>query len=289
LAPRRKITTTPTFSAIMELIAALRDEDGCPWDRKQTPLSMTVYMIEETFELVEAIKAGDTDGVQEELGDVLFQLLFLMHLYQQEGCFEPTDVLGRNLHKMIRRHPHVFGTDKVDDAGQVKQRWREIKQREKGTASGSLMDSVPAGLPALLRSYRISERAAGIGFDWDSLMGVIGQAESEWKEFKSELNLDAAGGIEDPVKAAEEFGDTLFTLINVGRLSGIHPETALSQATQKFIRRFKHMETMAAELGKTLNDLTRDDMEAFWRAAKATEHGQRSKEIDRLSGRVEKR
>lgn len=271
MAARRKITTTPTFSAIMELIAALRDEDGCPWDRKQTPVSMTVYMVEETFELVEAIKAGDTDGVQEELGDVLFQLLFLMYLYEQEGSFEPTDVLGRNLHKMIRRHPHVFGTDKVDDAGQVKQRWREIKQGEKGTPSGSLMDSVPAGLPALLRSYRISERAAGIGFDWDSLLGVIGQAESEWKEFKSELN--AAGGIKDPAKAAEEFGDTLFTLINVGRLSGIHPETALSQATQKFIRRFKHMENMAAAQGRTLSDLTKDDMEAFWQAAKAKEQG----------------
>lgn len=253
----------------MELIAALRDENGCPWDRKQTPVSMTVYLIEETFELVEAIKSGDMDDIQEEMGDVLFQLLFLMVLYQQQGSFEPTDVLGRNLRKMIHRHPHVFGTDKVDDAAQVKQRWREIKQREKGPADGSsLMASVPVGLPALLRSYRISERAAATGFDWDSLTGVLGQAEAEWDEFKAELDLDTAGGVKDQAKAAEEFGDTLFTLVNVGRLAGIHPETALSRATAKFIRRFKCMEEMAAEQGKSLDAIPRDQMEAFWQAAK---------------------
>ncbi|RJQ85691.1 MAG: nucleoside triphosphate pyrophosphohydrolase [Desulfobacteraceae bacterium] len=255
----------------MELIATLRGENGCPWDRKQTPVSMSVYLIEETFELVEAIRAGDTDGIKEEMGDVLFQILFLMHLYQQEGRFAPTDVLGRNLSKMIHRHPHVFGTDKVDDAERVKQRWREIKQDEKGPLDGSLMDSVPAGLPALLRSYRISERAAAIGFDWDTLLGVLGQAEAEWDEFKAELDLNAAGGVKDRVKATEEFGDIMFTLVNVARLSGIHPETALSQATQKFVRRFKHMEAMAAEQGKSLNEVAREEMETLWRAAKEEE------------------
>jgi MazG family protein len=269
----RKVTAAPTFAALMELIAALRSEKGCPWDRKQTPGSMTVYLIEETFELVEAIRAGDTEGVQEELGDVLFQVFFLLYLYQQEGHFETTDVLDRNLKKMIHRHPHVFGTDRVEDAGQVKQRWREIKEREKGSGAGSLMDSVPAGLPALLRSYRISERAAGIGFDWDSLAGVIGQTEAEWNEFKDELDLTAAGSVKDQEKAAEEFGDILFSMVNVARLAGIHPETALSRATGKFIRRFKHMETMAKGQGTTLKEVSRDEMEALWRQAKKKDAG----------------
>jgi MazG family protein len=262
------MTATPTFAALMELIAALRGENGCPWDRKQTPLSMSVYLIEETFELVEAIRAGDIKGVREELGDVLFQVFFLIYLYQQEGRFEPTDVLDRNLKKMIHRHPHVFGADKVEDAGQVKKRWREIKESEKGAATDSLMDSVPKGLPALLRSYRISERAAAIGFDWDSLMGVIRQTEAEWAEFKAELDLNAAGRVKDQDKAVEEFGDILFTMVNVARLAGIHPETALSRSTQKFIRRFKHMEAMASERGKALKEVARDEMEAFWSAAK---------------------
>jgi MazG family protein len=262
------MTATPTFAALMELIAALRGENGCPWDRKQTPLSMSVYLIEETFELVEAIRAGDIKGVREELGDVLFQVFFLIYLYQQEGRFEPTDVLEGNLKKMIHRHPHVFGADKVEDAGQVKKRWREIKESEKEAATDSLMDSVPKGLPALLRSYRISERAAAIGFDWDSLMGVIRQTEAEWAEFKAELDLNAAGRVQDQEKAIEEFGDILFTMVNVARLAGIHPETALSRSTQKFIRRFKHMEAMASERGKALKEVARDEMEAFWGAAK---------------------
>jgi len=263
------MTTAPTFSALLELIAALRGENGCPWDRKQTPVSMTVYLIEETFELVEAIRSGNTEGIQEELGDVLFQILFLMYLYQQEGHFGPTDVLERNLTKMIQRHPHVFGTDTVENAEQVKQRWREIKEREKGSAAGSLMDSVPESLPALLRSYRISERAAGIGFDWDTLGGVIAQTEAEWDEFKAELDLNApVGGVKDMDKATEEFGDILFTMVNVARLAGIHPETALSLSTRKFIRRFKHMESMASGQGTDLKKVPRNEMEAFWQAAK---------------------
>jgi len=264
------VTPSPTFSAVLELIAALRAEDGCPWDRKQTPLSMTVYLIEEAFELVEAIRADHTADIQEEMGDVLFQILFLMSLYQQEGRFAPTDVLHQNLQKMIRRHPHVFGTDKIETAGEVKVRWREIKQQEKQSESGSLMDSVPKGLPALLRAYRISERAAGIGFDWDHLNGVMAQAEAEWDEFKEELDCPN-GVVKDKAKATEEFGDVLFTLINVARIAGIHPETALSQSTGKFVRRFKRMESMAAAEGRTVAEVSREQLEKFWQKAKKME------------------
>ncbi|MDA8138054.1 MAG: nucleoside triphosphate pyrophosphohydrolase [Desulfobacteraceae bacterium] len=259
---------TPTFGALMDLIATLRGENGCPWDRKQTPSTLSVYLIEEVFELVEAIAADDTAAIQEEMGDVLFQVLFLLHLYHEQRRFAPTDALERIIRKMVHRHPHVFGTDKVENAEEVKQRWREIKQKEKGHADTSLMDTVPSGLPALMRSYRVSERAAGIGFDWDSLAGVLTQTEAEWDEFKAELGPQAGAPIANKEKATEEFGDILFTMVNVARLAGIHPETALSKSTQKFVRRFKEMERMAASQSKALKDLPRDEMEALWEQAK---------------------
>lgn len=268
MATKNKVTDTPTYAAVWDLIAALRAEDGCPWDLKQTPTSSTVYLIEEAFELVEAITADETSHIQEEMGDVLFQVLFLMYLYYQQGRFTPTDVLGQNLKKMIHRHPHVFGTENIKTAGEVKQRWREIKQTEK-KCSDSIMDSVPSGLPALMRAYRVSERAAGIGFDWDTLAGVVTQVESEMEEFKQELDLSGKGVVKDKARATEEFGDILFSMINVARLAGIHPETALSKSTQKFIHRFKQMETMAAEQGKALDGVSRDEMESFWVAAKS--------------------
>lgn len=268
MAASKKVNEQPTIEAVIDLIAALRDENGCPWDRKQTPDTLTVYLIEETYELVEAIAANDTAAIQEELGDVLFQILFLVYLYQQEGRFQFSDVLAQNIGKMIRRHPHVFGTDKVDSAGQVKKRWREIKKEEK-KATGSLMDSVPPGMPALMRAYRISERAVGAGFEWGNLNEVLAQAESEWTEFKHELGRESRA-IENS-NAALEFGDVLFTLINVARWANIHPETALTRSTQKFIQRFKKMESMAARQDRTLETVPRDEMEALWEAVKEDE------------------
>ncbi len=267
MASKNNIVQNPTFAAILELIAALRGDDGCPWDRKQTPSSATVYLIEEVFELVEAITSDKTPDIIEEMGDALFQILFMMYLYNQQGRFSPTDVLGKNLRKMVHRHPHVFGPDKIETAGEVKQRWREIKQAEKKN-DGSIMDAVPSGLPALLRSYRVSERAAGVGFDWDNLNGVLSQVESEWAEFKHELDLSAEGTVKDRARATEEFGDIMFSMINAARLAGIHPETALSRSTEKFVQRFKQMEDMAQAQGKTLKDVPREKMESFWHAAK---------------------
>ena len=277
MATHHKIAQAPTFAAVMELIATLRGENGCPWDRKQTPASLTVYLIEEAFELVQAITSDDTDAIRDEMGDVLFQILFLMHLYREQGRFGPTEVLGRNLAKMIHRHPHVFGSEKVNSAGEVKERWREIKKHEKGAAAGSLMDSVPSGLPALLRAYRISERAAGIGFDWDSVPAVMAQAEDEWREFKAEQAPPAGSMAPSKERMTEEFGDVLFTLVNVARLAGIHPETALSRATEKFVRRFKRMEAMAADQGRALESVSREEMEALWGNAKKEESAPVSK------------
>lgn len=268
----QKPLTPPTFAAVLSLIETLLGEQGCPWDRKQTPTSAIVYLVEEAFELVEAVTADDTAAILEEMGDVLFQVLFLMVLFQQAGRFGVADVLGRNLHKMIHRHPHVFGPDKLDNADQVKQRWREIKQLEKGDTVRSTLDAVPSGLPALMRAYRISERAAGIGFDWEDLSGVMAQAESEWAEFNAECG-PASGDAAPEKKArlAEELGDVLFTLVNVARLAGIHPETALSGATEKFVCRFKQMETLAGAQGKELNEVSRSELDALWRAVKAQE------------------
>jgi MazG family protein len=267
VARQEFVIDPPTPERLLELISALRGENGCPWDRKQTPASLSVYLIEEVYELVEAIAADDEKAIKEELGDVFFQVMFMVHLYQQAGRITLDEVVSQNLKKMVHRHPHVFGDDKIETAGQVKQRWREIKRLEKDSVD-SLMDSVPSGTPALMRAYRISERAAGTGFDWDAIEGVLAQTEAEWVEFKAEINnLKTNAG--EARKAAElEFGDILFTLVNVARLAGIHPEMALIRATEKFINRFKQMEAMAANENTTLDRMTRDDLEKLWIRAK---------------------
>jgi MazG family protein len=255
-----------SFEALRRLIATLTGEDGCPWDRKQTPTTLSVYLIEEIYELVDAIAAGDTTAILEELGDVLFQVLFVAYLYEQDRRFTLQQVLERVIGKMIHRHPHVFGSEKVDSAGAVKEQWRRIKQQEKGERH-ALLESVPAGLPALMRAYRVSERAAGTGFDWNGLAEVMLQAEQEWKEFKSEVDDGAAAGV-NRSKAAMELGDVLFTLVNVARLAGIHPETALCRSTRKFIRRFNWMEAEAMANERPLESLSRDVLDRLWEGAK---------------------
>jgi MazG family protein len=266
MAAQVKDIGPPSLEALLKLIAVLRGEKGCPWDRKQTPATLSVYLIEEIYELVEAITSEDTEAVLEELGDVLFQVFFVAFLYEQAHRFTLQQVLEKIIGKMIHRHPHVFGSEKVETADQVKQHWRRIKQLEKGVEH-SLLDSVPASMPALMRAYRISERAAGTGFDWDDLSGVMNQAEQEWAEFTAEAGGAAISKMAKS-KASMELGDVLFTLVNVARLAGIHPETALSQSTQKFIRRFKCMEAMAAENQSSLESLPKDEMERLWQAAK---------------------
>jgi MazG family protein len=263
VATQKNVNTPASLAALRELIAALRSEQGCPWDRKQTPATLSVYLIEEVYELVEAIAAGDIAAICEELGDVIFQIFFVAYLFEQEGRLTLDAVVDQNVRKMIRRHPHVFGTDRAANAGEVKQRWREIKRREKGDAAG-VLDSIPAGMPALMRAYRVSERAAGIGFDWDSLEAVLHQTEAEWAEFRAEAREKGS----DTSQAALEFGDILFTLANVARWARIHPETALVAAINKFTIRFKSMEAAAAAQGRKLSDVPRDEMERMWAVAK---------------------
>ncbi|MGD9366059.1 MAG: nucleoside triphosphate pyrophosphohydrolase [Desulfobacteraceae bacterium] len=256
----------PTIQTLIDLIAALRSENGCPWDRKQTPSTLTVYLIEEMYELVEAIHSDKSDDVLEELGDVLFQVLFVAYMFQQQGRFSLEQILERIIRKMIRRHPHVFGSKKVENADQVKTQWHRIKQTEKGSLP-SMLDSIPSGMPALMRAYRISERAAATGFDWDSLNEVMAQAEEEWSEFQAEI--ENSGVLKtNHAKATMELGDVLFSLVNVARLAGIHPETALAKSTRKFTRRFNQMEAMAHKLSSSLEELPKDEMERLWAVAK---------------------
>jgi len=264
------------ISALIRLIEQLRGENGCPWDKKQTPRTLAVYLIEEVYELVDAIESKSPEDVCEELGDVLFQILFMAHLYQKAGHFDLRDVARRNTEKMIRRHPHVFGQETAVTSEEVRQRWHTIKMTEKNhVENAGLLDSVPSGLPALIRAYRISERAARAGFDWDSISGVMEKVEEEWTEFKSEVDKIPESGPQPDSKAQEklslEFGDVLFTLVNVARFAKLHPETSLADSTRKFEKRFKHMEQAISQNGQQLDAVSYTELNNLWEKAKKAE------------------
>jgi len=259
-----------TLGAVIALVRRLRGEDGCPWDRKQTPQSLAIYLIEEMYELVDAVATGDAAAVCEELGDVLFQVLFLAELFAEKGAFDLDAVVQRNLEKMIRRHPHVFGDRKVTSTAAIRENWHAIKKEEKKAsrrAESSVLDSIPASLPALMRSYRVSERAARTGFDWNDLVEVMAKVEEEWDEFKEAAQMAEDGGSRS--KAAVEFGDIIFTLSNVARFMSFHPETALTAAINKFEQRFRSMENAFRRRGQDLDGATRGEMDRAWEAAKA--------------------
>jgi MazG family protein len=218
------------------------------------------------FELVDAIEGGDPAAVCEELGDVLFQLVFVARLFAKQGDFSIDEVVRRNTEKMIRRHPHVFSDARVSTAEGVRRRWGEIKKAEKAgrNENESVLDSVPAKLPALLRAYRLSERAARTGFDWDDLNGVMEKVGEEWAEFSAAVAKSPA----DDGAAEMELGDLLFTLVNVARLARTHPEKSLSKASRKFEQRFREMEKMALESGRSIDEVPRQEKEELWEEAK---------------------
>lgn len=263
------------ISALIRLIEKLCGDNGCPWDRKQTPRTLAVYLIEEVYELVDAIESKSPEDVCEELGDVLFQILFLAHLYQKAGHFDLQDAARRNTEKMIRRHPHVFGQESAATSEAVRQRWHTIKMAEKNNDRNTgLLDSVPTGLPALIRAYRISERAARAGFDWKTISGVMEKVEEEWAEFKSEVEHLQSVPEPDPTgrkKLSLEFGDVLFTLVNVARFAKIHPETSLADSTRKFEKRFKHLEQAIARNGQQIEAVPYTDLNNLWEKAKIAE------------------
>ncbi|NNF99579.1 MAG: nucleoside triphosphate pyrophosphohydrolase [Desulfobacteraceae bacterium] len=254
---------------LISIIKTLRSKDGCPWDREQTPDSIAVYVVEEVFELVNAIESQDIENICEELGDVLFQVLFIVQLFGESGGFSLEKVISGAIEKMVRRHPHVFGHSDVESPEQVKKQWHDIKKKEKTTSDGvvSAMDSIPHGLPALMRAFRISERVAALGFDWDEMPAVMKKLDEEWQEFEIELEKSKGSASASP-EIAEEFGDLMFTLVNVARFAKIHPEMAATKAVLKFERRFRHMEDTARQQGTVFESLSRNEKERLWEAAK---------------------
>ncbi len=258
-----KKNAADSIGDIVDVIIKLRGEGGCPWDQKQTPDTMWVYLIEEVYELVDAIKAKDTTNVCEELGDLLFLVLFILRLYEEKGKFDISDVAKTNIDKMIRRHPHVFSNVKVNSVSEVKKNWDKIKSMEKGNINAdSILDSVPSATPALVRAYAVSKRAAKTGFDWDDLLSVMDKVDEEWAEFKTAIKS------QDKNSAKMEFGDVIFTLTNVARFMRFHPEDALTDSINKFESRFKFMEKEISKRGGSVFETSFSEFEKLWEKAK---------------------
>ena len=225
-----------SVKALVALVESLRGEDGCPWDRKQTPRSMLVYLIEEIYELADAIESEKVEAVREELGDVLFHIIFITQLFQEQGHFTIDDVACDITAKMIRRHPHVFGTHKVQNTEDIRQNWQRIKQYEKKRVeNSSVIDTVPRNMPALMRAYQIGERTARYGFNRQDCKSLINELASELDQLKRAIEND------DPDRLLKDFGSYFFSLVNLARLLKIHPETALSAAVKAFEIRFREM------------------------------------------------
>ena len=252
------------FTKLVELMARLRGPDGCPWDHKQTPESLKPFLIEECYEVIDALDEGDPQKVKEELGDLLFQIVFHARIAEENGQFTIRDVIDANLEKMIRRHPHVFGDVRVSTDKEVIANWEEIKKGEKGYEQRkSILEGVPRHLPSLLRAHSLQERAARVGFDWSRIDEALPKLDEEIEEFKESLKKQDASSIE------EELGDVFFMLVNISRFLGINPEDALRKTISKFIRRFRYIEENAADLGKPLSEMTLDEMEKLWQEAKS--------------------
>ncbi|OQY12021.1 MAG: nucleoside triphosphate pyrophosphohydrolase [Desulfobacteraceae bacterium 4572_19] len=248
---------------LVKVIKVLRGEDGCPWDQKQDPKSIMACLLDESYELADAIGAGDPDHICEELGDVLFQLLFLVELFCEKGAFNMEKVLAVVKEKMIRRHPHIFAGKKVGTIEELYKQWEKIKLEEKGGKKDiSILDSIPKGLPALLRAYKVSNKVGRAGFDWNNISEVMKKVEEEWAEFNVALSLKNTDDI------ALEFGDILFTLTNVARFANIHPETSFLASILKFEKRYKFMEKYLLDNKQTVETATALEIDKLWTKAK---------------------
>ncbi|GIV59398.1 MAG: nucleoside triphosphate pyrophosphohydrolase [Rhodothermaceae bacterium] len=253
------------LEAYADFVAIVRQlRRDCPWDREQTHESVKHLLIEEAYETVEAIDAGNHDALMKELGDVLLHVVFHSVIAEQDGRFTLKDVIEAETAKLIRRHPHVFGEVEVAGVEEVLANWEQIKNTEGDRTS--TLDGVPGRLPALLRAYRIQEKAAGVGFDFPEKEGAWDKVEEEIREFR---NRAEAGT--DPGTLEDEFGDLLFALVNYARFVGVNPENALRRTNDKFVRRFRHIEQRLAETGRSLAEAGLAEMDRYWDEAKAAE------------------
>ncbi len=253
--------TGSRFSDLVSVMATLLGPNGCPWDREQTLASLRPYLIEECFELVDAIDLDDADNHREELGDLLFQVVFQSALRSRDGYFDVDDVAGDIAAKLRHRHPHVFGDASAKDSDEVLSRWEEIKQEEKkakGLDQPHLLDSVPRALPALSRAQKISHKVSLVGFDWESATDCLGKVREETSEVEEAI---AEG---DPAKITEELGDLLFATTSLARKLGVDAAAALAAANRKFEARFAKLEDRLAEHGKTPKDSDLEEMDRIW-------------------------
>ena len=258
-------TAGPKFQRLVDLMARLRSPDGCPWDREQTFDSIKPYTLEETYEVLDAIDRRDWPDLAEELGDFLLQAVFYAQMASEENLFRIDDALDAINSKLIRRHPHVFGDESAETAGDVKRIWGEIKaaeKKDKGKAPETLLGGVPRALPALVEAQQIASKAAGVGFDWENPDQVIDKLHEELAEFNEARRNAAHSELED------ELGDMLFVIVNLARFVKVDPEQALRRANAKFRERFGYIERKLSEQGRTLEQATIDEMEALWQEAK---------------------
>ena len=271
------------FGRLLDVMDELREK--CPWDRKQTNQTLRPNTIEETYELCDALLKEDRKNICKELGDVLLHVVFYAKIGSETQDFDIKDVCDQLCDKLIFRHPHVFGNQKAETADEVLVKWEQIKQKEKD-GNKTVLSGVPESLPSLIKAFRVQEKAANVGFDWERPEEVWDKVREEYAELQAELNslkaqreaLEQAGVDkkdvryhENRLRAEQEFGDLLFSLVNAGRLYKINPDNALERTNQKFIRRFGYVEQKAKEMGKELKDLTLGEMDSFWNEAKEQE------------------
>jgi XTP/dITP diphosphohydrolase len=250
------------FLRLLKIMDELREQ--CPWDRKQTIDSIRHLTIEETYELSDAILRKDMQEIRKELGDILLHIVFYARIASETKAFDITAVINSLCDKLIFRHPHVYGDVKAEDAETVTQNWEQLKQKEKG-GNKTVMSGVPAGMPALLKAYRIQEKARAVGFDWEEPSQVFEKVKEELSEFEKEVRN------KNRENAQKEFGDILFSLINYARFVDINPEDALEHTNQKFIRRFGHMEKRVKEQGKQISDCRLSELDEYWNEAKSSD------------------
>lgn len=257
-------STLKAFEKLLQIMDDLRK--GCPWDREQTFESLRHLTIEETYELSDAILEGDLEGIRNELGDLMLHIVFYTKIGSETGSFAMQDVLDHITQKLIMRHPHIYGDVKVNSARDVKENWEKIKLNE---GRISVLEGVPGSLPALVKAYRIQEKARGVGFDWEHIDQVWEKVLEEKEELKAEVVADG-----NRSEIEEEFGDLLFALVNYARFIRINPEDALERSNKKFIRRFQYLEKQVRKEGKNLSEMTLAEMDVFWEQAKRTANGE---------------
>lgn len=279
-------TAGDRFNELVAIMAQLRSPEGCPWDRVQTLASLRPYLLEETYEALEALDSGDTAALCEELGDLLLEVVFLSRIAEENGTFSVSDAIDAIVKKLVRRHPHVFGADaKLSTPHEVRGKWEEMKASERSASAApkTILGGVPKTLPSLLRAYEYGSRAAAVGFDWVRPGDVIDKIEEEVRELREALNL---GNPTNPTNLGnpgnvieEELGDLLFAIANLSRKLGVEPEAALRRANDKFLTRFSEVERRVTAAGQRMQEKSLDELEATWQDVKRSQN--RDATIDR--------